>query len=170
VITHARMKKFTVDNRVDKEGRPDPIIQLQVEMSFQEGVARDLASMTNGQMLVLALDPLQETIKFGDGKVVSTIKDAETRQLTPLEAGDDAGDDSLANTETQELIDRYQAIDDWFNDSEIQAVAGKDNKRELDEEAEAIQDELDSRGLYEFKDPSNGSIEWLKKGSTADKD
>lgn len=164
MITHARMKKFIVDNRIDKEGRPDPIIQLQVEMRFQEHLARELAHMTNGELVVLTMEPQQTEIGYETSTVESTIEDVETCQLTLLEAGDDAGDDPLANTETQELIDRYQAIDDWFNDSEIQAVAGKDNKkaRELDEEAEAITRELNSRGLYFIEG------EWIENGSAVE--
>lgn len=62
--TFARMKKFVVDNRIDKEGRPDPIIQIQVEMVFGEHLARELAHMTNGEQILLSMEPRQREIEF----------------------------------------------------------------------------------------------------------
>jgi len=56
------MKKFVVDNRVDKDGNPDPIIQIQIEMRFREDLARDLARMTSGDQICLQMDPVQHEL------------------------------------------------------------------------------------------------------------
>jgi len=66
--TIARMKKFVVDNRVDKEGFPEPIIQLQVEMRFHENLAVALASMTNGKQIALSIEPMQPELSLGENK------------------------------------------------------------------------------------------------------
>jgi len=57
--TNARMKKFIVDNRLDKEGNPDPTIQIQVEIRFREHLARELANLTTGDQISLQMDPIQ---------------------------------------------------------------------------------------------------------------
>lgn len=142
MITHARMKKFTVDNKVDKDGCPDPIIQLQVEMSFQESVARDLASMTNGQMLVLALDPLQETLAFGDAK-------AKPQLSVHSQYG---------NYDTQDLVDRNEEISEAIG----QYDAEDPIYQAFDREQEDIIRELNSRSLYYHEG------EWIERGAAAD--
>ncbi len=169
--TFARMKKFIVDNRIDKEGRPDPIIQLQVEMCFREHLARELAGMTNGEQIVLTMEPNQKTIPFeqADGGDAEEAPRENPGQLLLLPAGDvadadaeevDDGVGDLANVETADLIKRHaEAMAD------LREAGEADPDGDIEEEVKAIIDELYERGLVLQEARDDGTFKWVDKAT-----
>lgn len=167
--TFARMKKFIVDNRIDKEGRPDPIIQLQVEMVFRENLARELAGMTNGEQIVLTMEPNQKTIPFepadGDATRGEAAPQANPNQLLLLPASAvedaeseevDSSEADLANVETVDLIKRHA---DAMAD--LREAGEDDQDGDITAELEAVVRELYSRGLVLQEANADGTFKWI---------
>lgn len=66
--THVRLKKYVVDNRIDKDGDPQPFISMQIDVQFSESIARDLAGMVDGELVEMSLEPIQQKLEFGAGR------------------------------------------------------------------------------------------------------
>lgn len=60
----ARMKKYSVTNKVDKDGQPEPTVQVALEMDFAEGIVNELAAMTGGKLIILQMDVAQTEMQF----------------------------------------------------------------------------------------------------------
>lgn len=63
-----RLKKYVVDNRIDKDGEPQPFIALQIDVQFSEAIARELAGMIDGELVEMSLEPIQQKLEFGAAK------------------------------------------------------------------------------------------------------
>ena len=63
--TNVRLKKYTVDNRIDKDGDSQPFIALQIDVQFTESIARELATMIDGELIEMSLVPIQQKLEFG---------------------------------------------------------------------------------------------------------
>ncbi len=57
--TPGYLKKWLVDNKLDRDGMPDPKLVITIEIQFQERFAVDLASMTTGNSVQVALERIQ---------------------------------------------------------------------------------------------------------------
>ncbi len=57
--TSATLKKWNVDNKLDKDGNPDLRISVVVELPFQVHLATSLAQITTGDVLQFGLEKYQ---------------------------------------------------------------------------------------------------------------
>ncbi len=154
MITHARMKKFVVDNRIDKDGHPDPFIQLQVEMVFSESIARELAHMTTGEQILLSMEAVQREMDLdGDQGQLSLLDGAGG--IKPPE------NDDLAGIETATLITNHAKGMARYCEMGVAA----DGSDEIEEAIAAIVRELYSRGLT-LSTNDDGTFEWAEAAAT----
>lgn len=54
-----RLKKYAIDNKVDKDGEPMPILTVTLEFRFSEQAVRSLAEATDGELVAVTIEPHQ---------------------------------------------------------------------------------------------------------------
>jgi len=52
---HGRLKKWMVDNKLDKEGDPQPVLTMSFEVPFKPHQATSLGKLTNGDAIEIEI-------------------------------------------------------------------------------------------------------------------
>lgn len=102
--TSGTLKKWNVENKLDRDGNPDPRITVTVEIPFQVHLATSLAQITTGDVLSFGLEKYQMDMDF-PGKEPdleeTDCQEEEQQQLLLTEGG-------IEDAETEEIEEESQ--------------------------------------------------------------
>lgn len=61
------LKKYSIENRIDKDGDSDPRLVVTVEFKFSEQAVVSLAALTDGSQVYVTIEDLQPSLFSGRG-------------------------------------------------------------------------------------------------------
>jgi hypothetical protein len=103
--TIGNLKKYVVDNKLDKDGCADPRITLTLDVKFQVHIIRALADLTSGDVLNIKIERVQMDMNEVNADVTEETPDEGPRLLTDgyeelePEAEDASEDDQVEDSE-----------------------------------------------------------------------
>lgn len=86
------LKKYSIENRIDKDGDSDPRLVVTVEFKFSEQAVVSLAALTDGSQVYVTIEDLQPSLFSGKGSPLDDpqsgatgVTDAEVEPAPPAD-------------------------------------------------------------------------------------
>lgn len=116
------LRKYAIDNRIDKEGDHDPRLIVTIEFKFTEAVFRSLAELTDGSQVVVDISEYQTTLFRGRG--------------SPLDDPTSGVHGAAVEADTEPVADPAQPLLPW--DGEIHPEGEDDGAEAASDDSVAV--------------------------------